>query len=349
MKIGFDAKRYYHNYTGLGNYSRTLVRALQAQYPEHEYELYDAKSFTRTFRLGHRAAADGCRLYHGLSNELPFDLRRGHDLVSVVTIHDVCWRTFPEMYHWLDRQLYDWKYGSSCRRADRIVAISESTRRDIILHYGIEPERIQVIYQPVAAPFYEEPATDTVPPISLPDGFILYVGSINARKNLLAILQALTLIPTDQRPHLVVVGTGHEYRQRCEQFIVSHGLQTSVSMLSSVNDSTALQYLYRQASVFVYPSFYEGFGLPVVEAALQQTPVITSSISSLPEAAGPDALYVDPHSADAPALIAHHLERLLTDGEWRRQVGCAMEQYARLTFDPASLTQQMMNLYQSLV
>lgn len=355
MKIGFDAKRYYHNHTGLGNYSRTLVHALQRQFPEHSYELYDAKSFTRTFRLGTKAADDECQIYHGLSNELPFDLGRLTDgsqrygIATVVTIHDVCWRTFPEMYHWLDRHLYDWKYGSACRRADQIVAISESTKQDIVRHYGIAEDKIHVVYQPVAELFYHEPNEEIVLPDYLPKDYILYVGSLNARKNLLSILEALTLMPAGQRPPLIVVGNGHEYRNRCEQYIAEHQMQDSVFILSNVKDNMTLQQLYRKAMAFVYPSFYEGFGLPVVEAALQQTPVITSNVSSLPEAAGPDALYVDPHSPDAPNALAEHLGRLLADSDWRKHVGCAMEHYARTTFEPTLLTQQMMDLYRSLI
>ena len=134
MKIGFDAKRYYHNNTGLGNYSRTIVGGLQEMFPENEYTLYDEKSFARTFRLGRKAADDGCDIFHGLSNEIPFDLV-GKRTKSIVTIHDVAWRTFPAMYHWADRQIYDYKYGRSCRKAavqysDTTDATTRATRQN---------------------------------------------------------------------------------------------------------------------------------------------------------------------------------------------------------------------------
>ena len=150
MKIAFDAKRYYHNNTGLGNYSRTLVGNMQTFFPENEYVLYDESSLRRTFCLGNKAKKDGCDLFHGLSNELPVDIK----IPSVVTIHDVCWRTFPEMYHFFDRHIYDLKYGSSCKRADKIIAISESTKRDIMDYYGVKEEKIEVIYQPVQEYYY---------------------------------------------------------------------------------------------------------------------------------------------------------------------------------------------------
>lgn len=365
MKIGFDAKRYYHNNTGLGNYSRTLVAGLQAQFPQHDYMLYDEKSIVRTFNLGMKAAADGCDIYHGLSNELPFDLHyrqsiehnRGSKLsipASIVTIHDICWRTFPEMYHFFDRKIYDWKYGSSCRRADKVIAISESTKRDIIKIYGVDESRIEVIHQPVAENFYQP--MDVVPNdskdprlSSLPKDYVLYVGSVNARKNLMGVLHAMALMPAGQRPVLVVVGNGHEYKQKCEAYIESAGLKNNVMLMGNVNSNIALQYLYKHARMMVYPSFYEGFGLPVVEAALQHTPVITSSVSSLPEAAGPDACLINPHDADAAEQIAHYMDRLLTDQAYHDVVAEKMECYARTTFAPELQPQKIMKLYESLL
>ena len=362
MKIGFDAKRYYHNHTGLGNYSRTLVGGLQTQFPQHDYLLYDEKSFSRTFSLGKKAAADGCDIFHGLSNELPFDLHHRSSIdhhsrqkrpVSIVTMHDICWHTFPEMYHFLDRKIYDLKYGSSCRRADKVIAISESTKRDIINIYDVDESRIEVICQPVAKNFYLSQTDDTeeivINGYTLPKDYLLYVGSINARKNLLGVLQALALMPHEQRPMLIVVGNGHEYRRKCEEFIHSKGLENDVRILGNVNSDESLQRLYRHARVMVYPSFYEGFGLPVVEAALQHTPVITSTLSSLPEAAGPDACLVNPHDSDAAEQIAQYIDRLYSDDGYHRLIADKMEQYARTSFAPELQPQKLMKLYESLV
>ena len=232
MKIGFDAKRYYHNQTGLGNYSRTLVSGLQKLFPENEYVLYDEGSLTRTFSLGKKAAKDGCDIFHGLSNEIPFDLSTGKRPVSIVTIHDVAWLTFPDMYHWADRKIYNWKYGSSCRRADQVLAISESTKNDVIKFYGVKEENVKVIYQPVQEYYYTPLADETCDRLitehfgkeGLPP-FILYVGSINSRKNLLGALQALAMIPKENRPLLLIIGNGREYRKECEAFIAKNSLE----------------------------------------------------------------------------------------------------------------------------
>ena len=153
MRIGYDAKRYYHNRTGLGNYSRTVVNAMRSQHEDVDAVLYDCKALERTFALGRRAKREGCELFHGLSNELPRDIVRA-GVPSIVTMHDVAWRTFPDMYKPWDRMIYDWKYGWSCRNATHVVCISESTKRDVMRFYGVPEERISVIYQPVQGLFY---------------------------------------------------------------------------------------------------------------------------------------------------------------------------------------------------
>ena len=353
MKIAFDAKRYYHNNTGLGNYSRTLVGCLQRLFPDNSYMLYDAPPLPRTFSLAHRAKREGCDLFHGLSNELP--LRLPDNMPTVVTMHDVAWRTFPDMYHAADRVIYDFKYGRACRNATHVVAISESTKRDVMRFYGVPEENISVICQPVQEFYYNPlPAEEAETAISnrfngsLPRDFILYVGSINSRKNLISLIDALALIKPGNRPFLLVVGNGRAYRNLVEQRIAQHKLQNSVSIATDIHNNTLLQALYAKARIFVYPSFYEGFGLPVVEAALQQTPVITTTVSSLPEAAGPDACLIDPHSPDAAEQMAHHIAELTADNDLNQRIGKAMEQYARTHFDPTLLTNQMMQLYKRL-
>lgn len=351
MKIGFDAKRYYHNDTGLGNYSRTIVGGLQEFcHREVECVLYDEKALARTFRLAHKAQSEGCQLLHGLSNELPTDARSSH-IPTVVTMHDVAWRTFPGMYHWIDRQLYDWKYGSSCQRATRIVAISESTKSDVMRFYGVPEEKIEVIYQPVARHFYSPCPTEATQRLNealpgLPEDFLLNVGSINSRKNLLGVVQALERIAADQRPLLLVVGNGREYKQEVLRYIGEHGLEPYVRIETGLRDNQLLQALYARARAMVYPSHYEGFGLPVVEAALQQCPVITSTVSSLPEAAGEEALLVNPGSVDE---IHEALMQVIDHPSEARLLGQHMEQYARQHFDPQRLTEQMWGVYEGLL
>lgn len=351
MKIGFDAKRYYHNHTGLGNYSRTLVQNLQKWFPEDEHVLYDEKSFSRTFRLGKKAALEGCDILHGLSNELPLNISKA-GIPSVVTLHDVAWRTFPAMYHWADRQIYDFKYGQSCKHATCVVAISQNTKQDAMRFYGIPEDRIEVIYQPVHENFYTPLSESEIDELlqkqfgkeGIAD-YILNVGSINRRKNLLGIVKALEQIPADQRPLLLVVGNGREYKQEVLQYAESHGLSKYLRIETNIFDSRVLQALYSRALVMAYPSFYEGFGLPVVEAALQKCPVITSNVSSLPEAAGQGAALVDPNNVEE---IACALKSIIGNRELATTLATAAEDYARNAFDPKELTCQMHRLYEHL-
>ena len=351
MKIGFDAKRYYHNHTGLGNYSRTLVHGLERYCPEHERVLYDESPLHRSFSLAHQAKQDGCGLLHGLSNEIPFDAVRA-DIPTLVTIHDTAWRTFPAMYHAIDRQIYDFKYGWSCRHASRVLAISESTKRDVMRFYGVPEERIEVICQPVQDVFYTPVDTATARQTlcealpNLPHDFCLYVGSINRRKNLLSVVQALGMFGETERPVLVVVGNGREYRKEVEQYIAGKGLGKWVYIIDNLNDGRTLQCLYRLAMTFIYPSFYEGFGLPVVEAALQRCPVITSNVSSLPEAAGDGALLVNPSDT---GQLYDSLRRVLEDSSLAERLGLQGEQYARHNFDPQAQALKVYNLYEQML
>ena len=168
MRIGFDAKRLYNNFTGLGNYSRTVIDILTAEYPENEYFLYTPKtrlngvtlpyygkhnchtitpkgvmrgSAWRSYGLVGDMKSDGIELFHGLSNEMPTGLFHS-GIKSVVTIHDVAFRTFPDMYHWHDRKIYDMKWQYACNHADSIIAISECTKKDV-LEYQKEMDKLE--------------------------------------------------------------------------------------------------------------------------------------------------------------------------------------------------------------
>lgn len=358
MKIAFDAKRYYHNNTGLGNYSRTLVDALGRLFPENEYMLYDEGSWTRTMRLGRRAVDDGCQIYHGLSNEIPMDA--AGRIPTIVTIHDVCWRTYPEMYHWVDRHIYDLKYGRSCRKADKVLAISESTKRDIMEHYGVAEDRIEVIYQPVGYRYYtlmsDEEAKRRIavavdqgllPKDILSRRYMLQVGAINARKNLMATVRAVKSIHKDHPDvRLLCIGSGHEYERKVRRYVSEKDMEEYVTFVSGVKDQALLQALYRKARVMVYPSYYEGFGLPVVEAQLQECPVITSTVSSLPEAGNGTALLVDP--TDIQSLRQNMLD-LLGDEDSARSLGGVARMKALEAFNHDMLITKVMKLYESIV
>lgn len=364
MKIGFDAKRLYNNFTGLGNYSRTLVTNLMRLYPEDKIVLYTPKlkikplNGTQTITPRKRKLTwrswgikkdilkENVQIYHGLSHDLPFGIHKT-DIKCVVTIHDVCYRTYPDMFPMLERIIYGIKYSYSCRHAHKIIAISESTKADIIKYFGTSADKIEVIYQSINPVFYTQQPDpkQTIKTYKLPEKYILYVGSINSRKNLMGIIKAYQYLSAENSLPLVVVGNGSSYKDKVMRMIQDYNLEDKVLMFDSINDLHTLQAFYQCAELFVYPSFYEGFGLPVTEALLSGTPVITSSISSLPEAGGDAALYVNPTE---PQEIAAAIERILTDTELRAQMVAKGLKYAREKFDPDTLTRQVHELYESL-
>jgi len=300
----------------------------------------------RTFWLGHKAKEDGCVLFHGLSNELPRDINKV-GIKSIVTMHDVAWRTFPRMYKPIDIFLYEQKYGWSAKNATHVICISESTKKDVMQFYGVPEERISVIYQPVQQLFYtpmeKQKAADIVKEY-VDDDFILTVGSINARKNLLGMLKAYAKL--EKRPKFVVIGNGHEYRKLCEKFIQEKNLENDVIIIDNIHEGYVLQAFYTCAKVLMYPSYYEGFGLPVVEAALQRCPIITSNVSSLPEAAGNGAIQVAPNDIKT---MSSSLHRLLTDPQECTYLGQKAYEHATTHFNPEELTNDIYKLYNSIL
>ncbi len=379
MKIGFDAKRLYNNLTGLGNHSRTTIDILTEYFPEDKCILYTPKmknagiagiyldkpncqtvtpkgllrgSLWRTFAVAGDAKKHGVDVFHGLSNELPVGLRNA-GIPSVVTIHDVAFRTFKDMYHWQDRQIYDMKWRYACKNATKIIAISECTKRDIIRFYDIAPDKIDVVYQPVCRRYYdavnEEEIEQRIKSASfIPESgeFMLYVGSVNLRKNLLGVVKAIELLPKDLQLPLIVVGDGREYKKEVMSYISAHGIEDKIIFPKERVTDDVLQALYNRARLFVYPSFYEGFGLPVVEALLSHCPVVTSNVSSLPEAGGPYSLLADPHDV---ADIADKMEKALSDSELYEQMKQKGYEYVIEHYHPEVLAHRLMDVYNEIL
>lgn len=378
MRIGFDAKRLYCNRTGLGNYSRTLVADLATYHPEDAYHLYtprlpgdspgadfakDARfqthvstapvqAYWRSCGVVRDLLADGVNVYHGLSHELPLRLGRA-GIRSVVTVHDLIFRKYPCTFSWFDRQVFDRKLRYACAHADAIVAISESTRRDLIVAYGVAEGRVSVVYQSCGRLWYEEDVSgrddlasaDELLPPGLPHEFLLSVGSVETRKNLRLLVEAYRVLRPDERLPVVVVGRRTRYQDEVESLARANGVADLFTYLPDLRDDRALKRLYQRAAALVYPSLYEGFGLPVAEALLCRTPVITSGTSSLPEAGGPGSLYVDPTD---PAALAAALRRVLGDRALRAQMAEVGRAYALERFDPQRLTAEMHEIYQGL-
>ncbi len=372
FRIGYDAKRLFNNFTGLGNYSRTLLKDLSIYHPDNEFFLFTPKvkpnsetqyfqnspmynvqmpkrgngAYWRAFSIKRDLIKHRIELFHGLSNEIPMGLQKA-GIPSVVTIHDLIFRHYPNQYSWIDRQIYDYKFRYACENADRIVAISESTKRDIIHFYNINPDKIQVIYQSCHERFVQERSQKTIDGVlkkyNLPEDYLLYVGSIIERKNLLGIVQAMSLLSESERLLLVVVGQGGSYKRKVQAFIQQHGLKDQVLFIQP--DFSDLPAIYQQSNLFLYPSYFEGFGIPILEAMLSEVPVITSSVSSLPEAAGPDSWLVDPGS---PEAIAEGIRTILSDDARREKMIRNGYTYAQ-KFNGEDISAQMIDLYEEVI
>lgn len=372
LRFGYDAKRLFNNFTGLGNYSRTLLKNLSNYYPNHAYFLFspkierkpETKLFTssvsfslhnpnryqrplwRSYGIRYALKHHKIQLYHGLSNELPIGLPSA-GIKSVVTIHDLVFKHRPDYYPLIDRTVYDLKFRYACQKADAIVAISESTKKDIINFYQIPAEKIHVIYQSCDERFMQEKSAKLIDQIlakyQLPSEFMLYVGTITERKNLLGIVQAMALLPQSLRIPLVVIGKGKEYKAQVVQFLQQEGLSKLVIFTQVDNDD--LPAIFQKASIFLYPSQLEGFGIPVIEALFSGTPVISSRVSSLPEAAGPASWLVDP---EEPAQITGGIERILEDATFRKNMIDSGFQYAQ-SFKGEVVTEEMMDLYERIL
>ena len=371
MIIGFDAKRIVRNGTGLGSYGRTLVNDLSALdafdlrlyapdngitqlrsqivgrpnvtfcYPRHAPTAI-GKALWRSHGIVKQLQKDGVNLYHGLSGELPVGISKA-GIRTVVTIHDLIFMRHPEYYNRTDVKIYTKKFFNTIKEADRIVAISECTKRDICELGNVNPNRVDVIYQSCAPRFSEEPDANKMWAVRdkyvLPDRYVLCVGTIEERKNVLLAIQALHHLPDDVS--LVIVGRQTPYSDQMHDYILEHRMHSRVQMLHNVPDDD-LPALYRMADCFVYPSRYEGFGIPIIEAISQGLPVVACTGSCLEEAGGPDSLYVNP---DDPKAMAHALTQVLYGAPGRQQRIDRSRQYIR-RFENSDAASQMATLYQ---
>ena len=365
LTIGFDAKRAFVNAAGLGNYSRNTIKALANFYPENQYILFTPKvkpdrlsitkestvilpnnfwwralkPFWRTYKISELAQKAKLDLYHGLSHELPIGIEKT-GIKSIVTIHDLIFIRFPELYKRTDRKIYYKKYKHACRVADHIIAISEQSKNDIIDYFDIESKKISVIYQSINPIFFEQCNADqlneTREKYGLPRNFMLSVGTIEARKNIQHVLQALN--DTDYDMPLVVVGKPTKYMETLQPLV--HKLGKKLIFLHQVNDED-LNRIYRMARLMVYVSIFEGFGLPIAEAQAAGCPVITSKISSMPEAGGNAALYVSPVSISE---INEAISKLINDDAFHSELVVKGYENAR-RFSPEYYTKQLMATY----
>ena len=423
MNIGFDAKRTFHNNTGLGNYSRSLVTALSEYYPEHQYFLFNPvasslfpfvapnmyevqpssffhKIFTGIWRsnwVRKDLKKNKIDLYHGLSHEIPIGIQHT-GIKSVVTIHDLIHERYPEQYSFIDAAIYRKKFRNACKYADKVIAISEQTKKDIMEFYKIPGHKISVCYQSCSPAFMESVRMEEKKKVkevyNLPDEYFLYVGSIIERKNLLNICKAVHLLRKDFDVPLVIIGEGGKYKQMVKEYVKQNDLESRVIFLSDKHIHKSVRYnyklgeleeleneileynekgdipeelgqqrlkllvqlekyekfeadfpaIYQSAIALIYPSFFEGFGIPVLEALWSRLPVIISHVAGLPEAGGKGADYVNPDSVEE---IAVGMKKIYTDKQFATDMIEKGWQHAQ-KFTPKKHAEAVMNVYRSI-
>lgn len=363
MKIAYDGKRFFHNASGLGNYSRDLVRILAQNFPDNyyfvlnknksergesileldnvEYVPTSKSKLARQLKLGKEAQELGVDIFHGLSGELPLKWD-DKPIKKVVTIHDLIFVRYPEYYSWFDRKIHFWKFKKAAETADLIIAISEQTKKDIIEYLKVPASKIRVVYQGCHQAFKQAVSENSIQNLkykyNLPDKFLLNVGTIEDRKNLLNVVKALI----GKDIPLVVVGKKTKYFNKIEKIIRKHNV--NVQFLDSVS-MEELAVVYRLANAFIYPSFFEGFGIPVIEALFSKTPVITSNTSCLPEAGGEYSLYVNPHSVeDIRAKILFLWEN---EADCKRRAEKGFEYVQK--FQDSEIAKNLMSVYQEVL
>jgi len=333
MKIGIDARPLSYDLTGIGVYLRHLLAALQKIDDQNHYFLISngcidlalenrrwskieggtTQKLLSTAWMQLRAPAIAAEknidLFWSPRHHLPLFLPAR--IKTVVTVHDITHLLFPATMALPNLLVERLLMGASLKKADSVIADSNSTAQGIITHYPVDAAKIITIYP--GNPGLPDPGPDEVhPPLDLPPRFFLFVGTLDPRKNLLGVLKAFEKIdPSAHDMHLVIVGArgwkGKKFRQQLD----ASNIRNRILMPGYVS-RLQLRLIYEKAFCLLFPSLYEGFGFPVLEAMSCGTPVITSRTASLPEVAGDAAILVDPN--DAASIADAMLEFLSNPG-----------------------------------
>jgi glycosyltransferase involved in cell wall biosynthesis len=365
MIIGYEAKRIYHNTSGLGNYGRQLISSLAEAAPENIYHLYNyrkgeikfnpaknvierrpasrSKLMANLWRqrlVSSQARKEGVQIFHGLGQELPYGLKK-RGIKSVVTVHDLIFLRYPNLYKFIDRSIYLKKVKHACKVADLVVAVSSQTRQDLMDYLNIPAEKIMVIHQGCHPFFWQQHQNNVIPLLEkyeLPERFALFVGTLEPRKN----PARLAKVCAELKIPLVLVGKPTPYWHK---FIKESSVQQkSYWQHITVKSTRDLATLYSMADVFVYPSIFEGFGIPVLEALASQTPVITGKTSALPEVAGPGARLIN---VEAETELKEALQFFWFNEQERKKAVQLSSAYAE-QFKDVVLAKNWLMLYEKL-
>lgn len=334
-RIGFDARRAFKNFGGLGNYSRSAITSLTHFFNYNEYYLYTppykdhqlfafrnnsnvkirtpkglsaiSTAWWRAYSIKQAIERDKLDIYHGLTGELPLTTT---EIPKIVTIHDLDHHRYPMYYRALDRWLCTTRISRSVKTADRIIAVSKQTADDIVEFFKTDRSKIDIVHPSCDPQFYTQASAEKIQHVkekfSLPKRFIVAMGAIEERKNVVNIVKALPRLPKDIK--LYCFGRWTPYALTIAATAESLGVRDRVIMIHEA-DFSLMPAIYSLAEALVYVSHSEGFGIPVLEGITYGVPVITSGGSSMAEAGGDAALYVNPLS---PSDIGDKIEMILS-------------------------------------
>lgn len=341
MRIAINCRSFLNkNFTGIGRYASELLRSLGEIDQENQYLLYAPKRFfspnkklpqipARNFSLkidrfsrGVEKTVGKMDLYHSPSPEV---LPEMNGTKIVVTVHDLIFKAYPQGHTASTIALAENQFRDIVKKAAKIICCSQSTLNDLHQYFKVDPQKTILIYQGVnQKEFYpidqqeEKIAQQTILSEEVEGPFILFVGTLEPRKNLNNLLAAFSLLKKKNifPGKLVVIGMKGWLSGDLAARVEKLGIKEEVVFTGFLSNQ-ALRYFYNKAEVFVFPSFYEGFGFPIVEAFSCGVPVVTSNVSSCGEIASDAALQVNPSS---PEEIAQAISRVLEEASLRKEL-----------------------------
>ena len=293
-----------------------------------KYKIVPGQKMWTLFALPRAVRTDKLSIFFSPTHYLPFFL----NCPQVIAVLDVSYKYFPELFKKKDLLKLKWWGGRSIKKASRVITISESSKDDIIKEYQVSASKVLVINVGIKAlPASKMTKEELFTKYNLASPYILFVGTLQPRKNIARLIEAFSKIESET--DLVVIGKKGWMFEEILEAPIKFGVKDKVKFLHDVTDDE-LPLFYTHAEVFVLPSLYEGFGLPVLEAMKYGCPVITSSVSSLPEAGGEAALYVDPNSIED---IASKIKEVLKDNKLReKMIKKGHEQVKKFSWEKAA-------------
>lgn len=367
MRIGYDAKRAFNNTTGLGNYSRTLIQDIEKMRPDWPLFLFtpfrkvpfSPKSqiitpnnfvsktlhpLWRSYGVLQNIAKLKLDLFHGLSHEIPHGVHRVTK--TVVTIHDLIFLIRPQEFKKIDRQIYNYKIRYATQNAHHVLTFTEDTKKNLIHYLKVPEKKITLISQSCHPAFLKKYSSEDISEcrrkLGLSNPYIHFVGSFIPRKKPMETLLAFERIANNVNVNLVMIGNGTE-KKACQHFVTEKNLNRRVHFIS-LNTYEEMTMLYQGSELLLYPSVAEGFGLPILEAHFSKIPVITSTLSCLPEVAGPYSYYTNPNHIEE---FANQLQEILNSPEERASKAQKSHLWAQ-KFAPQKITNQLIQFYESL-